>query len=260
MIRELFHYFFTKTTPEARAFGHLYEAIALIEKEKRCRDFWLPHRTQCKNFIAAHLNLAGNHKNKILILGSGPLHEIPLVIIAREFKQVDLVDIVHLDVTKKSYHHLTNVNFIEADITELESLILNDKRPHNHVPSQFLNDQYDLVISANLLSQLAYHLQAFLEKKARPKLNQVELENFCNQVTLDHYNYLKKFSSPVILITDIETQLQDIDGRVVQTETPYINFAFPAASEEWWWNVAPIPEYKKELSIKMKVAAFILNF
>ncbi|MDO9183122.1 MAG: hypothetical protein Q7U04_11975, partial [Bacteriovorax sp.] len=114
-------------------------------------------------------------------------------------------------------------------------------------------------ISANLLSQLAYHLRIFLDKKSTPKLLENKLDEFANQVTFDHYQYLQKFSCPVILITDIETNLCDKDGKILSKETPYINFAFPKPVESWWWNVAPIPEYQKNVALKMKVAAFILN-
>src|SRR4051812_25362893 len=118
MITELITYLSSKTTPEARAFGHLYEAIALVQREKRCSTYWLAHRTMCKNFIIENAQKI-SEKNSILILGSGPLHEIPLEYLAKEFKNVDLVDVVHLNETKKKWKHLTNVHFIEADVTEL---------------------------------------------------------------------------------------------------------------------------------------------
>ena len=258
MISELITYLTTKTAPTARAFGHLYESIALIEREKRCRSFWLPHRTQCKNFIEKNLN-AASEKEAVLVLGSGPLHEIPLEALAKYFARVDLVDIVHLKETKKQYEHLKNVRFIEADVTELEADLMKEKKVLNKIPEQFLHDHYSLVISANLLSQLSYHLRDFLEKKARPKISGQELDRFAYEVTKNHYQYLQKFSCPVILITDIKTVLSDKQGKIVQEESPYIDFSFPTPKEEWWWNVAPIPEYDKDIAVKMKVAGFILN-
>lgn len=258
MIRELIAYFNSKSTKEARTFGHLYESIALIEREKRCRSHWLSHRTICKNFIAENMKKSSG-KSSVLVLGSGPLHEIPIELLAGSFERVDLVDVVHLKSTKEENSHYKNVRFIEADVSELESELLKGKKAINKIPSQFLDQNYDLVISANLLSQLSYHLRNFLKKNARPKLSALELDHFANQVTYDHFLYLKKFSCPVILITDIETILQDKQEQVIETETPYINFSFPVPLKEWWWNVAPIPEYQKDIALKMKVAAFMLN-
>lgn len=251
-------YFKSKSTKEAKIFGHLYEAIALIEREKRCRSHWLSHRTMCKNIIKDSVQMITN-KTSILILGSGPLHEIPIDFLSQSFDRVDLVDVVHLLSTKKEHAHLKNLHFIEADITELEMELLKTKKKLNKVPSQFLDQSYDFVISANLLSQLAYHQRNFLEKKATPRLSNEELDRFAHQVTFDHFLYLKKFSCPVLLVTDVETILLDEKELIVQTETPYINFFFPKPILEWWWNVAPIPEYHKDLAVKMKVQAFILN-
>jgi hypothetical protein len=260
LIQELLTYLKSKrsASKEAQVFGHLYESIALIEREKRCRTHWLSHRTQCKTFISEHLHLAVK-KRSVLVLGSGPLHEIPLEVLADTFDQVDLVDIVHPEETKKFYAQYTNVKFIEADITELEKDLIKEKKPIEKIPTAFIASGYDLVISANLMSQLAYHLRTFLQKKVRPKMTEAELDQFCNLVTQNHYFYLKNFNCPVILITDIETILLDKSDKIIQKETPYIDFTFPTPLKEWWWNVAPIPEYSKNESLKMKVAGFLLN-
>lgn len=258
MLRELMAYLQVKSTKEARVFGHLYESISLIQREKRCRSHWLSHRTNCKKIIAENIKRSSGNTS-VLVLGSGPLHEIPLELLAASFHRVDLVDVVHLESTKEKHSHHKNVRFINSDVTQLESELLKSKKIINQIPSQFLDQNYDLVISANLLSQLSYHLRAFLEKKANPKLSEAELDRFANQVSLDHFLYLKKFSCPVILITDVETILLDPKKQVIGRETPYINFSLPLPFKEWWWDVAPIPEYQKDIALRMKVAAFILN-
>ncbi len=259
LIREILTYLSAKTTKEARIFGHLYESISLLEREKRCQSFWLPHRTQCKNFILKSCELAKSNE-AVLVLGSGPLHEIPLEELAQKFKRVDLIDVVHLSETKDKFRHLLNVHFIEADVTELESEIRQNKKITNRVPATFLNQNYGLVISANLLSQLSYHLRTYLEKKASPKLSEADLDNFCYQVSLDHYKYITSFSCPVVLITDVESNFVGKNEEIIEVQTPYINFPLPTPQDEWWWNLAPRPEFSKEFSVKMKVSAFILNF
>lgn len=259
MIRELISYFTTSATDEAKAFGHLYESISLIEREKRCSHHWLPHRTKCKNTILKIQSKIPNHKS-VLVLGSGPLHEFPIEEMADIFEQIDLVDVVHLKKTKDQYKHLRNVRFIEKDITELESIILKEKKVRNLTPTQFLDNNYDLVISANLMSQLSIHLRKFLEKKSSPKLSDLELDQFANQVSLDHFQYLTNFNCPVLLITDTETQFIGINDEILDTDRPYINFPLPKSHDDWWWNVAPRPEYSKDYSVRMKVSVFVLNF
>jgi hypothetical protein len=258
LFKEMWLYFNTKTSKEARAFGHLYESISLIEREKRCQKHWQSHRLNCKNFILKTL-AATKKNNAVLVLGSGPLHEIPLIELAKHFKKVDLVDVVHLNETKKKYTQLKNIFFIEADITELEKIIYKKKSPYNKTPDLFLDKHYDLVISANLLSQLSYHLRSFLEKNSSVKLSEDELDTFCYQVSLDHFKYLKNFNSPVILITDLETHIVGKNNELLEIQTPYINFDLPKISENWVWDLAPLPEFSKNFSVKMQVAAFILN-
>ncbi len=259
MIREIYNYLTTKTSTEARAFGHLYESISLIEREKRCFKHWQTHRLNCQNFILAAAKKIKSH-NRLLILGSGPLHEIPIKDLASQFQSIDLVDIVHLQETKKKYGSLKNIFFIESDITELEKNIHSSKKISNKVPNLFLDQQYDLVISANLLSQLSYHLRNYLEKQSKNKYSAPILDQFCNQVSLDHYTYITSFPNPVVLITDIETHLIDSNLQILEIQKPFINFPLPTCSSQWWWDLAPMPEVSKDYSIKMKVQAFHLNF
>ncbi len=258
MITELLIYLTSRSTPEARAFGHLYESIALVHREKRCSKYWLPHRTMCKEFIISEA-IKIPVKKSVLVLGSGPLHEIPLEFLATHFDSVDLVDVVHLKEISKQWQHKKNVRFIEKDITALEKEIYHQKKPLEKMPNAFLDADYSLIISANLLSQLAFHLRSFLVKKARPALSEEDLDRFAYKVTENHFLYLKKFTCPVILITDVETNLLDKNEKLIQAESSYIDFPFPAPRAEWIWNVAPIPEYSKDIAVKMKVAGFVLN-
>lgn len=258
MIREIFLYLTTKTKKEARTFGHLYEAVAIGQREKRCHEFWKPHRAESKKLILQVANTL-QEKKSLLILGSGPLHEIPIEELSQIFETITLVDIVHLNDTKKRYQELHNLIFLEHDITELESKIASERKIFNTVPVAFLNNHYSLVISANILSQLAYHLRDFLEKKASPLVSDESLDHFSNQVSLDHFTYLKKFNCPVLLITDIETHFKNQNGEIVEIQTPYIAIDFPPPLAIWHWDVAPIPEYNPEMSLQMKVAGFILN-
>jgi hypothetical protein len=52
----------------------------------RCRDYWKPHRDNCKNFIR-HYVLKLKQKKSVLVLGSGPLHEIPIEELSTQFEK-----------------------------------------------------------------------------------------------------------------------------------------------------------------------------
>lgn len=259
MIRELLTYLTENPKiSEAKSFGHLFESISLLEREKRCQKSWLPHRTQCKSFIGENLSLAKNF-DSILVLGSGPLHEIPIEILASTFKKVVLVDIVHLKNTKKALAHLKNIEFIEHEISELESVLKNEKRLIEVIPKTFTNDNWGIVLSINIMSQLPLHLDSYIKKKLKNKFSDKQVDTFLKQVTKNHLSYLQAFQCPVILISDIETCYFDKKEMLLQKDQNYSHLQMPKAIATWSWNVAPIPEFDKNIAMKMTVAAFVLN-
>lgn len=259
MIRELLTYLGERPAlKEAITFGHLKESIALLAREKRCQKTWSTHRASCKQFISAQLKNARHHES-VLVLGSGPLHEIPIEILAKTFKRVVLVDIVHLKSTKKSVAHLLNVEFIEHEITEIEEALRIYKRLEDKVPTKFLDQDWGLVLSVNVMSQLPLHLETFIYKKLKNLFTEPMIEAFLRNVTKNHLNYLQSFKSNVILITDTQTLYYDKSEKILQTDNNYEHLSLPKPCDEWNWNVAPIPEFQKDVGMKMRVCGFVLK-
>ncbi len=259
MIQELLTYLTERPLlKEARSFGHLYESISLLSREKRCKSAWGPHRAECKNFILKYLSLASS-KESILILGSGPLHEIPIEEIAATFKKVTLVDIVHLQSTKKSVSHLNNIEFIEHDITEKEAELKKIKTLTPKVPQRFLNQDWGMILSVNLMSQLPIHYQTFIEKNLKAQFTEEVIDHFLKELTLQHFLYLKSFKAPVLLITDTHSDYFDPLEKLLQTDDNYTHIKLPKAAHSWVWRVAPIPEFRKDIEIRMRVSGFLLN-
>lgn len=260
MIRELLTYLSqSPSLKEARAFGHLTESISLLSREKRCQKTWATHRAHCKHFIAEEMKNA-RHYNSVLVLGSGPLHEIPIELLARTFKKVVLVDIVHLNETKKGVAHFPNIEFVEYDLTEAESPLRIKNELRNIIPQKFLKDDWGLVLSVNVMSQLPIHFESFIEKKMKNVFSKIEVELFLQKITENHLKYLYLFKTPVLLITDVETEYYDRHDIVIQKDENYNHLSMPKFTEEWFWDVAPIPEFRKDIGIRMKVHAHVLKF
>jgi hypothetical protein len=259
LIRELLIYLSERPTlKEAKFFGHLTESISLLSREKRCQKTWATHRASCKQFITAELKNA-RHYDSILVLGPGPLHEIPIETLSKTFKRVVLVDIVHLKSTKKSVAHLTNVEFVEHEITEIEEALRVHKKLSDKVPAKFLDLDWGLVLSVNVMSQLPLHLETFIHKKLKNRFTEAQIQVFLKNVTQNHLNYLQSFHSNVILITDTQTFYYDKNEKILQTDHNYEHLSLPKPSEEWNWNVAPIPEFQKDIGMKMHVCGFVLK-
>ena len=259
MIRELLTYLTeSPSLKEAKSFGHLVESISLLSREKRCQKAWGPHRAECKNFIASKLHTALHH-DSVLVLGSGPLHEIPLELLARTFKRVVLVDVVHLKSIKKNYAHLKNVEFFEHEITEIEGLIEKEKKLIRKIPEAFLNENWGLVLSINVMSQLPIHFESYIKKRLKNKFSADEIQSFLQDITLNHFKYLEKFKAPALLITDVETRYYDKSEQLLQTDINYPHIDLPSPQHQWIWNLAPIPEFSKDIGLKMLVCGLIIK-
>ncbi len=258
MLKELLTYFLeTPALKEARKFGHLKESISLISREARCKTAWLPHRTQCKNFILESLNKAQNY-DSLLILGSGPLHEIPIKELALKFKKIVCVDIVHLGQTKKSVAQYKNIEFVEHDISETEKKLSHGSL-ETLMPERFLGEKWGLVLSVNIMSQLPLHLEKFISHHFKGQFDELQVKNYLKKITENHLAYLRAFKSPAILITDVEVHYLDCQEKLIENNSHLGHLNLPAPDAQWFWNLAPIPEYDKDVAIKMKVQAYLLN-
>ena len=257
MIIEFIKSLTEKAIPSAKTFGHVYESVAIQKRHERCLTHWKDHINHCQHEILNFINSCPN-KNSILILGSGPLHEIPLDDILKLASHVVLVDAIHPKEVLKKYRDNPCVEFIFHDISELENDLINGK-VQNKVPQLFLdNNNFDIVISANLLSQIPYHIKKYLEKKFK-HLSENQIDQYCIQVAKDHINYLNSFNANILLITDVETNIIYPQQNLIEVETPYHEKLFQKFNREWIWELSPIGEKSWDYHLQMKVVSIILK-
>ncbi len=155
--------------------------------------------------------------------------------------------------------HLKNIEFVEHEISEIENLLKNEQKLIEKIPTTFAGENWGLVMSVNIMSQLPIHLESYIKKRLKNKFTDEEVETYLQRVTANHYQYLKSFSCPVILISDIEASYYDRKDVLLQTDANYSHLILPKPLKEWTWNVAPIPEFDKNIAMKMTVHAFVIN-
>ena len=61
------------------------------------------------------------------------------------------------------------------------------------------------------------------------------------------------------MITDTEVIYCDKNDNVIQIDKNYDHLSLPEKILSWNWNLAPIPEFQKDVAIKMKVGAFAIK-
>lgn len=249
MLAEALEYLLTPCQAPARRLGLLAEAVAIGARHRRCRQAWRPHLERCR---AAILEAAGRCRNHgtALVLGSGPLLDVPVEVLAQRFARVVLADAVHPLAARWRVRGLRNVRLDARDVTETWGDVLLGRLPGRRRLTRYLDLAPDLVVSANCLSQLPLLPMRRLEALG---LEGPELETFRRGVLQDHLDWLRRFPGVTLLLADTAWP----DGPHGQDPLPGLDLPPPLAS--WTWTVAPRPELHPDRDVSHQVSAFLLG-
>ena len=275
MLQEALDYFFHSfVTPKYLSkLGLIQEVVGIKYRHKRHKDQWLEHQENTRAEILKQVK-GLKKKRKALVIGAGLLLDVPLKELAAEFEEVVLTDIFFMQEAINEIKLHDNCHFVECDITsvlkEAYYLWLNtNKDKHNYniklrnlihkKPTEFLmEEKLDYVVSCNLLSQLPMAFEGFAEKHKLHDLENYEL--FTNSICANHIEYLKSFNhkTHVHLITDVEKQVYDTKGTLMQAEASNGSQDFSGFSESnsWQWLLADLGELHKNFSLRLAVKSF----
>lgn len=258
MIRELITYLSARCRPHVRSMGYLYEAIAMRERYGRHQPEWQHHIDNTKAFLLSAAERTSN-KDKMIILGSGLLADVPLGELTGLFKDVVLADIVHLPEIKKRIRHYPNARLVEHDAAGIsERLFHNAKNGNNELPlplPDLPEKGADLVVSLNMLSQLPVvpHIHAL---KNMPGLNENDLESWCRLIIETHVSWLGSLDCSTCLISDTAYLRKDRGGEILEQGSTLYGFALPEPEKSWVWNLAPLGEEASGTSKELLVCAW----
>lgn len=203
---------------------------------------WDNHQERCRSFIIKALDFY--KPEKVTVLGSGWLLELPFTELVERTQRVCLVDIIHPPDVVSQAGSFKNVELIELDITgglieevwqktrkysffnklqSLENVIVPEYKP---------DCDQGMVISLNILTQLESQLIDFLRKKSRIKEEEFNL--FRTEIQKKHIDFLKKNKS--VLITDITEIFTDNSGNVTNIPTVITDLPDEHFKEEWTWH------------------------
>ena len=225
---------------------------------------WDEHLKRCRSFILSALDFY--NPDKVSILGSGWLLELPLTEMLEKTNKVCLIDIVHPPEVINQAGKLENVELIELDVTgglieevwkksgkysffnRLQSLA------SINIPEYIPETDPGMVISLNILTQLESLLVDFLRKKS--KIREDDFICLRTLIQKKHIDFLKKYNS--VLITDTEEIFTDNSGKVTVNLTVLADLPLGQFEEEWDWNFDLVrSDYYKKRSV-LKVVALIV--
>ena len=254
MFAEIYEWLTTPCPREARKLGYMREAIAIRARYKRHRMRWQPHLDASKAVIRAAMEGPGD-KRVAVVLGSGALYDVPIDALARTFESVELIDIVHPKEARQIAAAYPNVTVRSEDISGTSQTLAALPRRAAEAPRvgalPILAPDTDLVVSVNLVSQLAEIPQAWLQ--ARTEITEGDRRSFAAEIVRRHLQWLLALKCRVCLISDIERHYVDPNGTPLEPWDSLHGVALPEGGTEWRWNLAPAGESHPELTIQTTV-------
>lgn len=221
MLAEFIHFLATPCPRGHRR--HLAAAVSLWSRERRCRAAWEPHYARSREACAASWRDAAR-RERAVVLGSGLARDVDLPALSAAFREVVLVDIVHLWPVRLRARRLGNVRLATADLS----------RPGALEPWR---ETADWIVSANVLSQLPLFPGG-------------------QGAVLRHLEALRGCRGRVCLIADTERLRRAWDGREAARLDLLEGAALPPAPLAWEWAVAPFGEAERGHAWVHRVAAY----
>lgn len=255
MILEALTYLTTPCARPVKKLGYLGELIAIRARHNRCKRHWKNHLERSKQTIRDAINECESRK-RALVVGSGVWLDVPVADLSKAFDEVVLVDIVHLMPERlKAKAIFKNIRLVEADITGTVAGIYATGLPVMDGVVPDLGDDFDLVVSCNILSQLPIMPREYLERDN--KLSKEELDRFSEKLITDHLNWLRAQPGTTLLMTDYQMQVREGDRVVDEAETLY-GETLPDKGRVWDWDVAPQYEQHSVQAVRLKVRAGLI--
>jgi hypothetical protein len=250
----------TRSSPHIRRMGYIDEAIAMRDRYDRRREAWQSHLINARSFVLSAARQCRN-RNKVVILGSGLLLDIPLAELSSLFREVVLMDVVCLPQVRRLIRKYDNARFVEHDVTNMAVLLDQNKRfGIRELPSSIpvTAETYgnpDLVVSLNILSQLWVVPRSFAMKEM-PGIAEEQIDDWCRSIVAQHYSLLRDLTCSVCLIADYEYVRRDIEGKAYCRESTIFNFPLPEPDSSWTWCIGPLGEESLYRSKELIVGAW----
>lgn len=237
MLTELAHYLTTPVPRALRRLGYLRESVFLLSRSRRCRAAWADHLAAARDTVARACEATvGGHV--AVILGSGLLDDVPLALLAATFREVRLVDAVHMRSARRTARAYPNVRLVTAEISgSARCLAAGTTDLSDPLADLCGGEDVDLVVSANLLSQLPIvPLDWFAQRRLPPP------PDFGRRIVEAHLDGLARLSARVCLVADLEQIEEDRDGRVIERLDLLHGLRLPPPDRAWTWELAPFGE------------------
>lgn len=256
MFKEMWTYMTTPCETAYRKMGYVHGMIGLVSRHGRCAKAWAPHLEASKDLIRQAIAQT-KKKRQAVILGAGPLYDVPVKDLAEAFDEVILVDIVLSTAAKKAAKRYRSVKTMVVDVSGLAEAAKDAADKGGPLPKPVPPREFkkaDLVVSLSILSQLPIRPRGLLIMSKKYDLP--DLDAFAGRIVKSHLTWLQGLRGTVCLISDV--QRLEVDGdEILEDEDPWFGVPKPDGGTLWDWDVAPRPELRKDRDVVHKVRGWI---
>ncbi|GEP04570.1 hypothetical protein [Methylobacterium oxalidis] len=251
MLRAWALYLTNPAHPALRRLGYLRESVSLYYRSRRCRAAWHSHLEASRGVILNAVEQLPKRRT-VIVLGSGLLDDIPLSALASGFSRVVLVDAIHLWPVRIAVRRYPNVERVTLDISGTAGMLLGSaSAPDDTIGSLCAEENVDLVVSANLLSQLPILPLDWFEERGLPVPS-----HLARNLIRSHLDVLTRMEARVCLITDtVEIEL-DRNGSETDRLDLMHGVALPKPDKTWDWDLAPFGEAAPDHRLLHRVEAY----
>jgi hypothetical protein len=218
------------------------ESRGIEARYRRVATAWANHVEACQTHILYAASKC-SQKRVAVVIGAGLIHDLPLDTLAKIFERVKLVDVCFPPRTRRISRRLCNVELVECDVTQTVEALYKLPRPELPLevpqPTLFQDEEIDLTVSLNVLSQLPCMPLDFLRAWGYPK---AWLQAYAAGVIQNHLAWLSQLPGEKLLITDTERIKLNLLNQEVERIDLLFGNVTPPVYATWTWQLAPCPE------------------
>jgi hypothetical protein len=255
MFAEIGLYLKADAPASVRRVGLVSESVALWSRGRRRRAQWAAHEKRCHDVVRRAMQGLPARRT-LLVLGSGLLRDIPFDELAAAFARVVLLDAVHLAPVRRRIATSPHVATVARDVTGALDWVTGASAARADALADFLADPaIDLVISANVLSQLPLAPEKWLERHgARAAALPADI---AGRMIGWHLDDLGRFRCRVCLLTDVAMDERGRDGAVIDSLDLMRGAVLPPPDDEWSWTVSPFGEESRGREYVHRVRGYV---
>jgi hypothetical protein len=253
MILEALNFAATFAISPRRESSEINSSVRLWARARRCSRDWAAHEDNCWAFVRQVMEGLPQRRT-VAVLGSGLLRDVPVMELSQSFRAVRLFDLQHLASVRTwaALRGLGNLSFENRDLSGLDEMLASPDRVPE--PLSFLRDipDLDLVISANLLSQIGVGLSRVVKGMPSAPADTIA------PLMAAHVEGLGTAGAIACLLTDVAYEIRDRSGAVLEHDSLMHGIDLPEPDRQWQWTVAPSGELDPAYQAIHTVAAIKL--